>query len=126
MMLLKQCYELTDNANSFTFATENLPPQSLQRCRYFKVGKIFASYSDVLEFGHELAVETAHGVSSQESVAFVLEVGVYLCQLGHQRIFTIFIFLYQHQLELAVHILDYSSHFFILRNRNVSFKIFQQ
>ena len=71
----------------------------------------------MLEFWHELAVEAAHGVPGEKPVALVLEVVVYLGQLGHQRIFTIFIFLYQHQFELAVDILDNTGYFFILRQR---------
>ena len=69
----------------------------------------------MLQFWHELAVEAAHCVPGEEPVALVLQVIVYLGQLGHQGIFTIFIFLNQHQFELAVDILDNTSHFFILR-----------
>ena len=77
----------------------------------------FAGHPDVLQLGHELAVETAHGVSGQEAHPLGLQVAVDPGQLGHQGLLTLLVLLGQHQLELAVHILDDAGYLFILNKQ---------
>ena len=69
----------------------------------------------MLQLGHELAVESAHGVSGQEADALGLQVAVDPGELGHQRLFALIVLLGQHQLELAVHVLDDTGHLFVLK-----------
>ena len=68
----------------------------------------------MLQLGHELAVESAHGVSGQEADALGLQVAVDPGELGHQRLFALIVLLGQHQLELAVHVLDNARNLLIL------------
>ena len=77
---------------------------------------MFAGYSDVLQLWHEFTVKTAHGVSCQESVTLVLQVTVDLGQLGHQGVLAVLVLLDQHQLKLAVHVLNDPGNFFVLNS----------
>ena len=79
----------------------------------------------MLQFWHELTVKAAHGVTSQEPVALVLQVAVDPGQLCHQGVLTCIILLYQHQLELAVNIFNDSCYLFILNNIDLNLKKMQ-
>ena len=73
----------------------------------------------MLEFWHELAVEAAHGVASQEPHALVLQVAVDSGQLRHQRLLARLVLLDQHQLELAVDVLNDPGYFFVLNKLSI-------
>lgn len=60
----------------------------------------------MLEFGHELAVETAHGVAREETIAPLGEVLIDVAQLLQERTSRRFVFLGERQLEFAVKVLN--------------------
>ena len=63
----------------------HVPPQMHHALRYLEVGEVLAGDADVLEPGHQLAVEAAHCVAGEEARALATEVLVDLAQMGHQR-----------------------------------------
>ena len=76
---------------------------------------------DALQLGHELAVEAAHCVAGEEANPFSLQVAVDLSELRHQGLLALVVLLCQHQLKLAVHVFDDTSHLFILKqNKNIT------
>ena len=74
----------------------------------------------MLEFGHQLAVKTAHGVPGQEPDTLPIQVQVDLRQLRHQGVLAVVVLFDEHQLELAVDILNDPSNFFVLRHKDMN------
>ena len=77
-------------------------------------------HPDVLQLGHQLAVEAAHGVPREEAHALGLQVAVDPGELGYEGLLALLVLLSQHQLELAVHILDDACHLFVLSQIHIS------
>jgi len=98
----------------------HVPPESLQMRRDLEVSEILSGHPDVLQLGHQLAVEATHGIASQEPAAFLLEVMVDPSELAHERILTGVVLLDQHQLELAVDVLNDPGYFFVLNKEIVA------
>lgn len=63
-----------------------------------KLGKL-TSNADVLQARHELTVEAAHGVTREEAVAPLAQMGVDVAELVEQRLLGLLIPAGQHQLE---------------------------
>lgn len=63
----------------------HVSPQVYHALGYLEVGEVLAGDADVLESGHELAVEAAHGVTGEEARALASQVLVDSTQMGHQR-----------------------------------------
>ena len=88
----------------------------------------------MLQLWHQLAVKTAHCVSSEKSerqcrhslnliyflpVALPLQMRVDFRQLGHQGVLAALVLLYEHQFELAVDVLNDSCHLLVLGKTNI-------
>lgn len=63
----------------------HVSPQVHQSLRYLKVGKVLAGDPDVLQPRHQLAVEAAHGITSEKARALAAQMLVDLTQMRHQR-----------------------------------------
>ncbi|CAN7982173.1 unnamed protein product [Ixodes pacificus] len=75
-------------------------PHRRQAARYLEVRKGRTGHADVLQAGHELAVEAAHGVPREEALPSPLQVGVNVAQLVQQALLALLVPPGQHQLEL--------------------------
>lgn len=78
----------------------HVAPDGRQRPRDLKFRKVLAGDADVLQAGHELAVEAAHGVAREEALAPPAQVGVNVAQLVQQGLLGRLVPPGQHQLEL--------------------------
>lgn len=85
---------------------------------YLKVDKVLAGHPDVLQPGHQLAVEAAHRVPGQEAGSAGRQVVVDLPQMRKQCVVLVLVLLDQHQLQLAVQVLDQGGHFLVLKNNS--------
>lgn len=82
---------------------------------YLKVDKVLAGHPDVLQPGHQLAVEAAHRVPGQEAGSAGRQVVVDFPQVRQQCVVLVLVLLDQHQLQLAVQVLDQGGHFLVLK-----------
>ena len=75
----------------------------------------------MLKLGHQLAVEAAHGVASQEPRSRPgFQVGVDPLQVRQQVGLASVVLLHQHQLELPEHVLDDAGHLLVLDKQVVT------
>lgn len=72
----------------------HVPPQVDHALGYLEIGEVLAGNADVLQSGHELAVEAAHGVTGEEARALASKVAVDFAQMTHQRRFLGVLFLF--------------------------------
>lgn len=86
---------------------------------YLKVDKVLASHPNVLHPGHQLAVEAAHRVPGQEAGSAGRQVVVDFPQVRQQCVVFVLVLLDQHQLQLAVQVLDQGGHFLVLKWRRI-------
>jgi len=80
-------------------------PQEHQLRADLEFAEVFAGHPNVLQLGHEFAVEAAHGVPSEEPGSPPLQVAVDLGEVAVQHLpGRRILLLYQHQLKLTVDI----------------------
>lgn len=76
----------------------------------------------MLQPGHQLAIEAAHGVARQETGSPRHQVVVDFPQVRQQCVVLVLVLLDQHQLELGVQVLDQGGYFFVLKKEKSNSK----
>lgn len=99
----------------------HVTPQGGEILGDVEIDEVLPGYTDVLESGHELAVEAAHGVSGEEPRVPLPQVIIDLAQVAQECCALILVLLDEGQLQLAIKVFDQCCHFFVLQNNFVEF-----